>query len=85
MVESADHIGLKVYGIIGRIRQHIQYEDDDGIKEELNELLSAGNAKITARKLKLNSSRNKTKNDPTNNSSGKKRENVPDDSPIAIL
>jgi len=61
MVESADHIGLKVYGIVERIPQHIQYDEDNGIKEELNKLLSVGNAKIIARKLKLNSSRNKRK------------------------
>jgi len=73
MANSADCIGLKVYRIVELICQHIQYEDDDGIEEEPNELLSIGNTKITARKLKLNSSRNKRKNDPTNNSSGKKK------------
>mmetsp|Transcript_38309 Transcript_38309/g.41528 ORF Transcript_38309/g.41528 Transcript_38309/m.41528 type:complete len:226 (-) Transcript_38309:5-682(-) len=73
MANSADCIGLKVCRIVELICQHIQYEDDDGIEEEPNELLSIGNTKITARKLKLNSSRNKRKNDPTNNSSGKKK------------
>mmetsp|Transcript_22575 Transcript_22575/g.25174 ORF Transcript_22575/g.25174 Transcript_22575/m.25174 type:complete len:144 (+) Transcript_22575:341-772(+) len=61
MANSADCIGLKVYRIVELICQHIQYEDDDGIEEEPNELLSIGNTKITARKLKLNSSRNKRK------------------------
>lgn len=61
MVESDNNIGEKVYGIVEMIRKHIQYEKDDGIEEQLIKLLSVGNAKITARNIKINTSGNKRK------------------------
>ena len=52
------------------ISQRIQFEDEDGIEEERNKLLLAGKAASKARKLKINSGKNKRKNNPINNSSG---------------
>ena len=85
MKEYENNYGENEYGIVEWISQHIQFENEDGIEEELNELLLVGIAKITATKLKTNSGKNKRKHDPTNNSSGKKRKNVSDDSPIVNL
>jgi len=55
MTEYADNIGLKEYGIVEWICQNIQYKNEDSIEEELNKLVLAGNAEITARQLKINS------------------------------
>eukprot|EP00751_Fragilariopsis_kerguelensis_P026517 CAMPEP_0170872846 /NCGR_PEP_ID=MMETSP0734-20130129/26937_1 /TAXON_ID=186038 /ORGANISM="Fragilariopsis kerguelensis, Strain L26-C5" /LENGTH=208 /DNA_ID=CAMNT_0011252965 /DNA_START=429 /DNA_END=1055 /DNA_ORIENTATION=+ len=61
MVESEDNIGVKVYGIVGMIRQPIQYAEDDGIEEQLTKLLLVGNDKIKVKKIKINTSGNKRK------------------------
>ena len=70
MKEYENNYGENEYGIVEWVSQHIQFENEEGIEEELNGLLLAGNAEITARQLKINSGKNKRTNNLTNNSSG---------------
>mmetsp|Transcript_38304 Transcript_38304/g.41527 ORF Transcript_38304/g.41527 Transcript_38304/m.41527 type:complete len:126 (+) Transcript_38304:631-1008(+) len=79
MTEYKDNFCENEYKIVEWIRQRIQFENEDGIEEELKELLVAGKPASKARILKINSDKNKRKNNPTNNSSGKKRKIVLDD------
>ena len=44
--------GFKVYGMVDMMRLHIQCNEDDSIKEQLNELFWVGNAVIKASKAK---------------------------------
>ena len=52
MKESLNSQGLKVCGIINMICLHSRYNEDNSIKDELNELFLEGNAAIKARKTK---------------------------------
>mmetsp|Transcript_34697 Transcript_34697/g.39588 ORF Transcript_34697/g.39588 Transcript_34697/m.39588 type:complete len:194 (+) Transcript_34697:118-699(+) len=61
MVESDNNISVKAYGIVEIICKHVQYKEDNGIEKQLIKLLSVGNVKITARKIKINTSGNKRK------------------------
>ena len=55
MTEYKNDCGENEYGIVEWIRQRIQFENEDGIEEELKELLLAGKAASKARILKINS------------------------------
>ena len=79
MKEYENNYGENKYGIVEWISEHIRFENEDGIEEELTAMLSAGKAATNARILMINSGKNKQKNNTTNNSSAKKRENVLDD------
>ena len=59
--ESDNSIGMKVYGIVEMIRLHIRYEKDNGIENQLTQLLLEGNTTIKARKIKTNTSKGKRK------------------------
>ena len=69
MTEYKDNISENECKILEWIRQRIQFEDEDGIKKELKELLLAGKMKSKTRILKINSGKNKRRNNPINNSS----------------
>ena len=79
MTEYKNDFGENKYRIVDWIGEHIQYENEDGIEEELKAMLSAGKAATNARILMINSGKNKRKNDTTNNSSAKKKKNVSND------
>ena len=66
MKESLNRQGLKVYGNVDMIRLHIWYNEDNSIKEQLNELFLEGNAAIKARKTNRGQRKNAS-------DSGKKR------------
>ena len=55
---SLDKQGLTVYGLVDTLRIHIQYDEDDSLKDELNRLFTEENAAIEARSLKKSKRKN---------------------------
>ena len=76
MTEYKNDCGENEYGIVEWISEHIQYKNEDGIKEEHKAMISAGKVATKARLLTINSGKNKRNNVTTNNSSAKKKKNV---------